>query len=223
MTARIWWMIHKDLVCEWRSQRAWPAMVLLGIVVAIVFSVQMDLPLEYKRQMAAGLLWVSVFLAAAIGLDRSFAVERDDGCWQALLLYPVSPSCVYLAKLAVNTVWLASLQCVLIPLFVVLTDVPLLSRPWTMALVAMLGNIGITSAGTLLGALATRVHKSGNLTVVLALPMVIPVVFAAAEATRLQAEGHLDGRWWDWNGLLAIFGVVFIVAGMILMQFVAEE
>ena len=62
----------------------------------------------------------------------------------------MSPSAVYLAKLAVNVVWLAALQCVLIPLFVVLTDVPLLSRPWAMLLVALLGNLGIASAGTLL-------------------------------------------------------------------------
>ena len=64
VTAQIWWMIQKDLVSEWRSRRAWPAMILLGIVVAVVFSVQMDLPSEYKRQMAASLLWVAIFLAA---------------------------------------------------------------------------------------------------------------------------------------------------------------
>ena len=126
----------------------------------MVFSVQMDLPAEHKRQMAASLLWVAIFFAAALSLDRSFASERDDGCWRALLLYPISPSVVYLAKLAVNIVWLAALQCVLIPLFVILTDVPLLSHPWEMCLVALLGNAGIAASGTLLSALATRVNRA---------------------------------------------------------------
>ena len=112
-----------------------------------------------------------------------------------------------------NIVWLAALQCVLIPLFVLLTDVPLFSRPWAMALVALLGNFGIASAGTLLGAVAARIHKGANLTLLLALPMVIPVVLAAAEATRLLAEGQIDRSWWDWNGLLAVFAAIFIVAG----------
>ena len=223
MAVQIWWMIHKDLVSEWRSQRAWPAMILLGIVVAVVFSLQIDLPFEYKRQIAASLLWVAIFLAASLSLDRSFALEREDNCWQALLLYPISPSSVYLAKLVVNIVWLAALQCVLIPLFTVLTDVPLLSHPWAMAVVALLGNLAIASAGTLLGALATRIHKGANLTVLLALPMAIPVVIAAAEATRLSAEGQIDRSWWDWNGLLAVFAATFIVAGTVLMDFVAEE
>jgi len=41
------------------------------------------------------------------------------------------------AKLVVNVVWMAALECVLIPLFVVLSDVPLLSRPGAMLLVAL--------------------------------------------------------------------------------------
>jgi heme exporter protein B len=219
----IWWLIHKDLISEWRSQRAWPAMILLGIVVAVVFSLQIDLPFEYKRQVAASLLWIAIFLAATLSLERSFALEHEDGCWQTLLFYPISPSSVYLAKLLVNIVWLVALQCVLIPLFTVLTDVPLLSHPWAMALVALLGNLGIASAGTLLGALATRTRKGANLTVLLTLPMAIPVVIAASEATRLSAEGQIDRSWWDWNGLLAVFAATFIVAGIVLMDFVTEE
>ena len=62
MAAQIWWMIHKDLVLEWRSRRAWPAMILLGIVVAVVFSLQIDLPFEYKPSIAARLLWIAIFL-----------------------------------------------------------------------------------------------------------------------------------------------------------------
>jgi heme exporter protein B len=223
MTAQIWWIIRKDLVSEWRSRRAWPAMLLMGIVVAVVFSLPLDMPAEYRRQTAATLLWVAIFLAATIGLDRSFALEREDGCWHALRLHPVPASSVYLAKLGVNIVWLAALQCVLIPLFVVLADVPLLAHPWAMLLVALLGNASIASAGTLLSALAMRVHKGVQLTVLLTLPTTIPVVLAAAQATRLLVENRLDGPWWDWNGLLAVFAAVFIVAGIVLIDFVAED
>jgi heme exporter protein B len=223
VTAQIWWIIQKDLVSEWRSRRAFPAMILLGIVVAVVVSLQIDLPVASGRQIAASLLWVAIFLAATLGLDRSFALEREGGCWRGLLLYPVSASSIYLAKLTVNVVWLAVLECVLIPLFVVLTDAPLLAHPWAMLLVAVLGNAGIASAGTLLSALAARARKGANLTVVLALPTAIPAVIAATQATRLLAEGALDRSWWDWNSLLAAFATTFIVAGVVFMDFVAEE
>ena len=221
--AKFLWMIHKDLVSECRARMVWPAMLLLGIAVALVLSIQMDLLPDQKRQMVGGLLWLAIFFAGMLAIDRSFASEREDGCWEGLLLYPVSTTTVYLAKLAVNVVALAALQCVLIPLFVVLSDVPLLAHPWAMLLVALLGNLGIAAIGTLLSALATGIRQSRNLLVLLVLPMVIPVVLAAAEATSLIAEGNLQAEWWRWVQLLGGFAVIFIVAGTVLFDFVVED
>ena len=43
-------------------------------------------------------------------------------------LLPVSPGTVYLAKLTVNVLALAALECLLVPLFFVLSDLPLFRR-----------------------------------------------------------------------------------------------
>ncbi|MEE8452682.1 MAG: heme exporter protein CcmB, partial [Thermoguttaceae bacterium] len=90
-------------------------------------------------------------------------------------------------------------------------------------LVALLGNLGIASIGTLLSALATSIRQNGNLLVLLVLPMVIPVVLGAAEATRLIAENDLGDAWWRWIQLLAAFAVIFITAGTVLFEFVVED
>ncbi|MHB1037925.1 MAG: heme exporter protein CcmB [Pirellulales bacterium] len=223
MAAKIWWMISKDLVSEWRARRAWPAMLLLGMVVAMVFSLEMDLPADQKPRIVGGLLWLAIFFAGMLALDRSFAAEREDGCWEGLLLYPVPPATVYLAKLVVNVIALAAVQCVLVPLFVVLSDVPLLARPWPLVAVAILGNVGIAAVGTLVSALAAGIRQNANLAVLLVLPLVIPVVLAAAEATRLIAQDDLGAAWWQWIQLLAAFAVIFTTAGTVLFEFVAEE
>ncbi|GAG12725.1 unnamed protein product, partial [marine sediment metagenome] len=144
-------------------------------------------------------------------------------CWEGLLLYPVSPSVIFLAKLALNVVTLAALQCVLIPLFVVLCDVPLLAHPWAMLLVALLGNLGIAALGTLLSALTAAIRHGGNLLTLLVLPMALPVVLASAEATRLAIGGDFGTEWWRWIQLLGAFGVVFVTAGFLLFDFVVEE
>ena len=223
MTAKLLWIIHKDLTSEYRAWRVWPAMLLLGVVVAVVFSVQMDLLPEEKCRMVGSLLWLAIFFAAVTAIDHSFASEREDGCWEGLLLYPISPATVYLAKFAVNVVALGALQIVLIPLFVVLSDVPLLDHPWAMLLVAVLGNLGIASLGTLLSALAAGIRQGGNLLMLLVLPMVIPVVLAAAEATRLIAAGDIGPQWLRWVQLLAAFAVVFTTAGTVLFDFAVED
>ena len=122
MLAHFWWIIQKDLVSEFRARRTWPAMLVLGVVVSLVFSLQMDLLLQQKQRIVGGLLWLAVFFAGMTAVDRSFAVERDEGCWQGMKLWPVGPSTIFLAKWVVNVVALLALECVLIPLFFVLGD-----------------------------------------------------------------------------------------------------
>lgn len=223
MAARLWWLMHKDLVCEYRARRAWPAMLLFGVVVALAFGLQMDLPADQKPRVAGGLLWLAIFFAGMFLVDRSFAAEHEDGCWEGLLLYPVSPAAVYLAKLAVNVVGLAVLEGLLIPLFAVLSDVPLLVHPGAMALVALLGNLGLASVGTLTSALVAGIRRHGSLAALVTLPMVIPVVLAAAEASRLLVEGGLGAAWWRWVQLLGGFALIFTVVGTVLFEFVIEE
>jgi heme exporter protein B len=216
-------MIHKDLVSECRAHRVWPAMLLLGTVVAMVFGIQMDLLPDQKSRLVGSLLWLAIFFAGMLAVDRSFASEREDGCWEGLLLYPVSPANIYLAKLIVNGIAVAALECVLVPLFAVLSDVPLLARPGPMLLVALLGNLGLSALGTLLSALASGIRHGGNLLAILVLPLAAPVVLAGAEATRRLVEGDLGAPWWRWVQLLGAFAVIFVTAGIVLFDFVIED
>ncbi len=223
MAAKLWWIMQKDLTCEYRARRAWPAMVLLGALVAMLFGLQMDLPIDGKRQIVGSLLWLATVLAGLPGLDRAFACEREEGCWQGLLLCPISSTTVYLGKLAANVVLLIGLQCVLVPLFVIFSDVPLLDHPWAMLAVAGLGNIAVASVGTLLGAVAAGARRGGNLLVLLMLPTVVPVVVAAAEATRLMLENDFAEPWWRWIQLLAASAIIFTTAGIMLFDVAIEE
>lgn len=223
LVSKLWWIIHKDLLSECRARRVWPTMLLLGVVVALVFGLQMDSLAQQKHRVVGALLWLATFFAGMTAIDRSFASERESHCWEGLLLYPISPTTIFLAKLIVNLLALVALECVLIPLFVVFCDVPLLARPGAMLLVTLLGDLGIAAIGTLVSALAGGLRQGGNLLVLLVLPMAVPVVLAAAEATRLSIEGNLAADWWRWVQLLGAFAVIFTTAGMVLFDFVIEE
>jgi heme exporter protein B len=216
-------MIRKDLLSEYRARRVWPAMLLLGILVALVFTLQMDLLPGQQRRIAGGLLWLAVFFAGILALDRSFALEGEDGCGEGLLLYPLSPTLVYLAKLVVNVLALAALELILIPVFIVLSGVPLWTHPGLLLLVAALGNLGIAAVGTPLSALAAKIPRGAHLSALLIFPMVIPVVLAASEATRLIAEDDFGAEGWRWIQFLAAFAVVFVVAGIALFDFLVED
>ena len=223
MTSKLWWLIHKDLVVEYRTRQAWPAMLLLGVIVAAVCNVQLELLPEQRPAAVGVLLWLSILFAGLIAIERTCAAEQLDGCWEGLALYPLSPSVIYLAKLAVSFIALAALECLLVPLFVVLADVPLLQSVWAMMLVAALGALGMASVGTLVSALTFGQRQRGAVLSLLALPLLLPVLLAAAEATRLTAEGNLGAEWCRWVQFLGAFAVVFITIGVVLFQFLIEE
>ena len=89
MSGNLWWLINKDLVTEWRARRAWPAMLVLGAIVAVLVSLQLDTLADEKQRVVGGLLWLAIFFAGMIAVDRSFAAERENGCWEGSDCVPV--------------------------------------------------------------------------------------------------------------------------------------
>jgi len=223
MTSHFWWIVHKDLVSEFRARRVWPAMLLLGIVVALVFSIQMDLLPEQKPRIVGGLLWLAIFFAGMTAVDRSFAAEHEDGCWQGLKMLPLSLSTLFLAKLTVNVLALWALQLLLVPLFFLLSDLPLLPRAGEMLLISALASPGMAAVGSLVSALTAGGGRHGSLLVLIVLPLLIPLLLAAAECTRLSAVGQIDAVWWRWIQLLGAFDIMFVTAGLLLFEHAIED
>jgi heme exporter protein B len=220
---KLWWIVHKDLLLEYRSRRAWLSMILLGVVAAAMFLYQIDVPRDERLGVAAGLMWLAVVFAGVVALDRGFALEQDENCREALIAYPVSGPTIYLAKVAVHALALGVLQCVLFPLFILLGELPLGHHPWAVVAVAVLGNVGIVAVGTLTGALAAGLRQNSGMLTLLLIPLALPIVVAAAEATRLSAAETLAPAWWRWLGFLGFAGFSLVIGGVLLADAVVKE
>jgi len=218
-----WWLLQKDLLREVRAPRVWPGMLLLGIVLAFVMLMQIDLPRELRSSLVGGQFWLAAFFAGTVAIDRSFAGERDDGCLQALLLYPVAPATIFLAKTTANFLALGCLQIVLIPAFILLCDVPLCDRPGPFLAIMLQANLGFAAVGTVVSALTNGLKHRGGLLVLLLLPLISPVMLGAVQATRLLLVGQTGSLWWQWMQLLAVFAALFVALGALLFEFVVEE
>lgn len=219
----LWWLIHNDLTRERRAHRIWPAMLVLGVILVFALGINIDSFREQKEQLVGGLLWVAIVFAGTLPIEWSFASELEDGCWRTLTLYPIAPSMLFFAKLLINVTSLVVLEFVLIPLFVVMTDVPLLEHPGAIALIAGLGNIGFAAAGTLVSAMTANLRSRGGLLALLFLPLVMPVVLGCARATGMMLAGEMDAQWWLWIQFLVVSAIVFTVVGAMLFEAVTEE
>lgn len=222
-TRSVWHMLRKDVRRELRARAALPAMMLLAFVLVFTLELQADFATEIKRQLVGGLLWLAVFFAGTLGLERSIADENHAGCWDALRTYPVSAAAVYTAKFLFNFATLMSVAALLIPLLAILADAPLLHRPAAMLLVAVLANFGLAAMGTLLAAIVDGLRNRANVIALLLLPLLLPVLLGAGEATRLVILDELGEEFWRWVQLLAAFAAMFFTAGVLAFEFVMED
>jgi heme exporter protein B len=222
-TRCLWWLIHKDFIREIRALQSWPRTLLIGMVMVLLLAAQIDLAMDRQIGAVSGLIWITIFFSATVSIERSFASERNDGCWPALQQFPISPSVIFLAKAAVNSFTTSILALVLIAMFVVLTDIPLLARPGWMAVVAVLGSLGFAAVGTLASAVTASVRDGGGLLILVLLPLATPILLSSAEATRILLTSPYDPLWWWWIHLLAAFAVIFTVVGMLVVNFAMEE
>jgi heme exporter protein B len=66
---------RKDLRIEWRTKESVPAMTLFTVTVYVLFHFGLDRD-SLDGELASGVLWVTILLAAVIGVSRLFAAER---------------------------------------------------------------------------------------------------------------------------------------------------
>ena len=217
-----WWLVHKDLLREFRAPRVWPAMLLLSLVLAMVIGLQIQLPTEEKPRVVGGMFWLAAFFAGMLSLERSFSGEHEQGCWQGLLLYPVAPGTVFLAKLTANFLALCALDAILVPAFTLLSGVSLLERPGLFVVTALIVNLGFAAVGTLVSAVTSGMAQRNGYLVLILLPLVLPVILGAIQATRLILVGDISD-WWRWIQLLACFAGVFLTVGTLVFEFIVED
>ena len=192
-------LLRKDLLLELRTRESVPAMALISVTTFVVFHFGLDRR-SVEGDLAAGVLWVTVLFAALLGMNRLFVAEAEQGGFEAFLLAPVERSAMFVAKALALLAFLVAVELVAVPAFAVLLLGP---SPWPvlpeLLAVVALADVGICVVGTLVGALAVRTSTRELLVPLLALPLLIPVVVAAAQATSpLLAEagaGALQGRW----------------------------
>jgi heme exporter protein B len=217
-------ILRKDLLLEWRTKESVPAMLLFTITVYVLFHFGLDRD-SLDGALASGVLWVTLLLAAVIGVSRLFAAEREQGGIDGLLLAPVDRTSLFVAKAAALFLFLTAVELVAVPAFALLLLGPGLGGALPELLVILaLGNLGIAAVGALVAALAAETRARELIVPLLLLPLLVPLLIACAQATEpfmRQDAGPEDlGRW---LGLLSLYDVVFVLLSVAVFDFLLED
>ncbi len=215
-------MAWKDLVVERRSKETLNALLFFSLALLFVFQFALGPDRERLASVLPGLLWLGFILSSVLGLGRAFLVERQNDCWEALLLAPGDKSAIYLGKLLGSLVLMLVVEALVLALFVLFFNVDLGPALPALALVIALGTVGISAVGTLFAAMTAQVRARELLFPVLLLPVLVPVLLGTVQATEalllrepLAAVGH-------WLKLLVATDVVYLAIGFLTFDVILE-
>jgi heme exporter protein B len=217
-------ILRKDLLIELRTKESVPAMTLFALTVYVLFHFGLDRD-SLDGELAAGVLWVTLLLAAVIGVSRLFAAEREQGGIEGLLLAPVDRTALFVAKAVGLFAMLVLVEVVAVPAFGLLLLGPGLGGALPeLLLVLLLGNLGIAAIGALVAALAAETRARELIVPLLLLPLLVPVLISCAQATEplfREEQGPEDLA--RWLGLLSLYDVVFVLLSVAVFDYLLED
>jgi heme exporter protein B len=211
----------KDLKIEMRARVISQQILPFGLIVLLLFAFALDPDRGVLRRVAPGLFWVTVLLAALLGISRAFSIEAEHGARDGLRLSGLDGSSIFLGKAAALALELLIFEALLTVGVVVLFDVRLDSL-LPLALATLAATVGLAAAGTLYGVLAAGIRARETLVPVLLLPVVAPVLLGATRAWEASIDGVTSDAW-PWVALLGIFAVLFVGIGMLAFGPLLEE
>ncbi len=224
--AAVWAIVWKDLRIEGRTRQTVSVMVMFSLATIIMFNFALGTALDAARNVATGLLWAIVLLAAVLGLNRSLALDRENQVFDALLIAPIPRTALYLGKVISVSVFTLLLDLILIGLFTVFFNQPFYLLP--VILILFLGTIGYIAAGVLITSMTIQARTREVLLPVLLLPLSLPLVLPAALATAMVVSAAPFGgvTWAEIQGpvlLVLAYDLLMLGVGLATYQYVVES
>lgn len=215
-------LLGKELRTEFRSRELLTTTVVFILVVLILFSFAINPTTDESREFGPGLLWLAILFAASLMLQPCFLREQTNDTLSSLRLAVNDPFSIFLAKLLANTLFLLLTEVLMLPLFSVFYNVPVLPQLHYLLLVLFLGSFGVSTVGTALSAISAQARMRELLLPLLLLPLLTPVlvVSATVSVSLLDRQAVVE---WKGIAFLAIFDVVFLTALWLFGEYLLEE
>ncbi len=219
----VWVLMGKEMRTEWRTREVLSAMGVFGTLVLLVFNFAFPPGTRDVQLLGPGILWVAFIFAGNLGLNRSMAQEKEEGCLQGLLLTPTDRGGLYMGKMLANLLFMCLLEVVIVAVFALFFNVSVWPFLGPFALVTLLGSIGFVAVGTLFAAIAVQTRFQEVLLPILLIPLVAPILIGAVKASSALMGGTGLAGVTFWLKFLATFDAVFVIACFLGFEYVVQE
>ena len=216
-------ILAKDLRVELRTLRSLPAMALFATTVFVIFRFALDRT-SLEGDLASGVLVTTLLFAALLAINRLFVSEREEGGFDLIRLAPVDRTALFFAKAAAVIVYLTALELLAVPIFALFFLDSAAALP-PLAPVLLLMNLGLAATGAVVSTIATMSNARDLLAPLILLPLLVPVVIAAAGAAEpvLAADGPAYDDYAKWLAVLGLYDLTFLAVGYGVFDFLLDD
>ena len=216
-------IVWKDFVTEFKTRELFSAMFIFALLVILIFIFSVNLSIVKASEVGPGILWVAFLFSGTLGLNRSFVLEKENGCLMGLVLAPADRTTIYFGKLISNFVFLTAMELFILPLFMVFFNIDLLEHLLPLLLVIFLGTLGFCTLGTLLSSLSSNLKTREIMLPILLYPLLVPIVIGVVRMTGQILAGEPLSGMMNWIGLTASFDIIYIGVSIMTIDHILEE
>ena len=215
-------IFQKELRVEFRNKQTIVTYLLLAFLILTSFRFAFSSFDKTATEIAAPVLWITIFFAGMFSMTPIYKREVDESTKEGLLLAPIPHSAVYVGKLLASLLVVFGLELFTLMLFFVFFPFDL---PDMVALITVLvlGTLGFVALGSIISAISSQLSQAGVMLMVLTIPVLLfTVVLSAVTATSeiFGGAGLADVN--QEVRFLAVFALVFIATGYLLIDFILE-
>ena len=214
-------LVWKDILLELRTRDIVVSGLVFAFLVVVIFNFALNVTPRVVDELAPGILWVAFTFAGILAMNRAFVLEKDRGSLEGLLLTPASRDAIYFGKMLGTFVFMLVVEAALLPVFSALFGFSAFS--WGLILAILLATLGFATVGTLFSAMAVNTRSREIMLPLLFLPVVVPVLIGAVEATAGSIGGSSAVSVARWLGLIAVFDLVYLVVCPWVFGLIVEE
>ena len=221
-------LLAKDLRQEFRTREMLTSMGIYALLVIIVYGAALALIARDVDivTMGGGLLWALIVFTSLLGLGRSFAHEKEQGCMEGILLVPLDRSVVFLAKATANILFMLAVEIIAVPLFYFffMTGQPAAATLPAIVAPLIVGTIGMAGIGTMFSTITMNTRAKDVMLAVLFIPLIYPLLYACVTATTAAITGN--EFWMDYYIMPLVlacgYDVVMLLVCWVLYDFVVS-
>ena len=215
--SQVKFLIHKEIVLEWRSKYAFNGILLYVISTVFVCFLAFKgiQPITWNA-----LFWIIMLFASVNAITKSF-VQESPG--RHLYYYTVaSPQAIILSKIIYNIMLMMLISIIALSFYMVVFKNPI-GDPLYYILSVVLGSISFATVFTMISGIASKAQNSGALMAVLSFPVIIPLLVVLLKFSKNAMDGLDRSVSFNEIGVLLAINLIVITVSLLLFPYLWRD